>query len=106
MARPRKALKYSDVLSPLSVADLKLLKNEVVAEIRIKEREIIKANSEEAARKVRDKIRIGSKISFDKKGTGGGSIKAEVIGIFADKVQVEVDGRKRSVALTRVNNVE
>lgn len=106
MARPRKALKHADVLSPLSVEDLKQLKGEVVAEIRIKEREIIKEKSEEIARKVRDKIRIGSKISFNKKGTGSGSIKAEVIGIFADKVQVEIDGRKRSVALIRVINVD
>jgi hypothetical protein len=106
MARPRKTLKFADVLSPLSVADLKQLKNEVTAEIRVKERELIKAKSEETARKVRDKIRIGSKISFKKKGSESGSIKAEVIGIFADKVQVEVDGRKRSVALVRVVSVD
>ena len=106
MARPRKTLKFAEILNPLSVADLKQLKAEAVAEIRVKERELVKAKSEETARKLRDKIRIGSKISFSKKGAGGGSIKAEVIGIFADKVQVEVDGRKRSVALIRVVSVD
>ena len=106
MARPRKTLRYADVLDPLSIADLKVMKDEVVTEIRVKERELKKAKSEEIARKVRNKIRIGSKISFSKKGTGGGTVKAVVIGIFADKVQVEVDGRKRSVALVRITTVE
>jgi len=106
MARPRKTLKYAEVLSPLSIADLKLLKAEVSTEIRVKETEVKKAEFEEAALKVRDKIRIGSKITFNEKATGGKSIKAQVIGIFADKVQVEVGGRKRSVALVRVSNVD
>ncbi|RKX76560.1 MAG: hypothetical protein DRP60_07425 [Spirochaetes bacterium] len=106
MARPRKNLKFSDVLNPLNVADLKLLKNEVTAEIRVKENEIKKAQDEENALKVRDKIRIGSKITFNEKASGGKSIKAQVIGIFADKVQVEVGGRKRSVSLVRVTNID
>ena len=106
MARPRKSLKYAEVLNPLSVADLKQLKAEIVAEIRIKERETLKVKDEENARKIRDKIRIGNKVTFSQRGTGGGSVKAEVIGIFADKVQVEVDGRKRSVSLVRVTGVE
>ncbi len=106
MARPRKTLKYADVLNPLSVDDLKQLKNEITAEIRIKEREIIKAKTEENARKIRDKIRIGNRVTFNQRGAGGGSVKADVIGIFADKVQVEVDGRKRSVALIRVESVD
>ena len=106
MARPRKTLRYAEVLSPLSIEDLKQLKNEITAEIRIKEREIIKVKTEEGARKIRDKIRIGSKVTFNQRGAGGGSVKADVIGIFADKVQVEVDGRRRSVALIRVVGVE
>ena len=106
MARPRKTLKYADVLNPLSVDDLKQLKNEITAEIRIKEREIIKTKTEENARKIRDKIRIGNRVTFNQRGAGGGSVKADVIGIFADKVQVEVDGRKRSVALIRVESVD
>jgi hypothetical protein len=106
MARPRKTLKFAEVLNPLSVADLKQLKNEITAEIRIKERESVKVQSEDNARKIRDKIRIGNKVTFNQRGAGGGSVKAEVIGIFADKVQVEVDGRKRSVSLTRVASVE
>ena len=106
MARPRKTLRYAEVLSPLSIEDLKQLKNEITAEIRIKEREIIKTKTEEGARKIRDKIRIGSKVTFNQRGAGGGSVKADVIGIFADKVQVEVDGRRRSVALIRVVGVE
>lgn len=106
MARPRKTLKYADILSPLSIAELKLLKSEITSEIRIKERESIKTRTEENARKIRDKIRIGSKVTFTQRGAGGGSVKAEVIGIFADKVQVEVDGRKRSVALVRIDGVE
>ncbi|RKX86743.1 MAG: hypothetical protein DRP70_09715 [Spirochaetes bacterium] len=106
MARPRKNLKYADLLSPLSITDLKLLKDEVSTEIRVKGTELKKAESEEAALKIRDKIRIGSKITFNEKATGGKSIKAQVIGIFADKVQVEVGGRRRSVALVRVSNVD
>ncbi len=106
MARPRKTLKYADVLNPLSVDDLKQLKNEITAEIRIKEREFLKTKTEENARKIRDKIRIGNKITFNQRGAGGGSVKADVIGIFADKVQVEVEGRKRSVALIRVESVD
>ena len=106
MARPRKTLKYADVLNPLSVDDLKQLKNEITAEIRIKEREIITTKTEENARKIRDKIRIGNRVTFNQRGAGGGSVKADVIGIFADKVQVEVDGRKRSVALIRVESVD
>lgn len=106
MARPRKTLKFAEILTPLSVEELKQLKTEISAEIRIKERESIKAKTEENARKIRDKIRIGNKVTFSQRGTGSGSVKAEVIGIFADKVQVEVDGRKRSVALIRVDSVE
>ncbi len=106
MARPRKTLKFAGVLNPLSVADLKLLKNEVTAEIRVKENEIKKAIDEENALKVRDKIRIGSTVTFNEKAAGGKSIKAKVIGIFADKVQVEVGGRKRSVSLIRITSVD
>jgi hypothetical protein len=106
MARPRKTQKFAEMLAPLSVEDLKTLKMEVTSEIRIKEREIEKAKNEENARKLRDKTRIGNKIVFEQRGSGSGSVKAEVIGIFADKVQVEVDGRKRSIALTRIENVE
>ena len=106
MARPRKTMRFSDTLTPLSVADLKQLKAEVTSEIRVKEREALRQKSEQEARKMRDKIRIGSKIVFSQRGAGGGALKAEVIGIFADKVQVEVDGRKRSIALTRIENVE
>jgi len=106
MARPRKTQKFADMLAPLSVEDLKTLKVEVTSEIRIKEREIEKAKNEENARKMRDKIRIGNHIVFEQRGSGNGSVKAEVIGIFADKVQVEVDGRKRSIALTRIESVE
>ncbi len=105
MARPRKALKFADIVTPLSIADLKVLKTEVAAEIRIKERDESRQRSEAEAKKVLNKIRIGSTVEFDQRGAGGGSIKADVIGIFADKVQVEVDGRKRSVALVRIKNV-
>lgn len=106
MARPRKTQKFADMLAPLSVDDLKTLKLEVTSEIRVKEREIEKAKNEENARKIRDKIRIGNHIVFEQRDSSTGSIKAEVIGIFADKVQVEVDGRKRSIALTRIESVE
>ena len=106
MARPRKTMRFSDILSPLSITDLKQLKSEVTSEIRIKEREYIREKSEENARKIRDKIRIGNTVVFNQRGAGGGSVKAEVIGIFADKVQVEVDGRKRSIALIRIESVE
>lgn len=106
MARPRKTQKFADMLAPLSVDDLKTLKLEVTSEIRVKEREIEKAKNEENARKIRDKIRIGNHIVFEQRDSSTGPIKAEVIGIFADKVQVEVDGRKRSIALTRIESVE
>jgi hypothetical protein len=106
MARPRKTLKFADVLGPLNVEELKLLKSEVTAEIRVKEREAARERAEAEARKIRDKIRIGQKITFEQRGAGGGTIKADVIGIFAEKVQVEVGGRKRSIALTRISAVE
>ncbi|MCG8453636.1 MAG: hypothetical protein MI717_10695 [Spirochaetales bacterium] len=106
MPRPRKALKFANVLTPLNVADLKILKAEVASEIRVKEREAMKVKSAEEARKVRDKIRIGQKISFAQRGAGGGLMKAAVIGIFQDKVQVEVEGRKRSISITRIESVE
>ena len=102
MARPRKALKFASIVTPLSIADLKQLKTEVTAEIRIKEREAARKKSEEEAKKILNKIRIGSTVEFDQRGAGGGTIRADVIGIFADKVQVEVDGRKRSIALVRI----
>lgn len=105
MARPRKALKFADVLGPLGIADLKVLKTEVAVETRHKEREELRTKSEQESRKMRDRIKIGQTISFHQSGPNGQLIKAEVIGIFANKVQVEVGGRKRSVALTRVTAV-
>ncbi len=47
MARPRKSMRYGEILNPLSVAELKVLKVEVAAEIRIKEREVLKEKQEE-----------------------------------------------------------
>ncbi len=102
MARPRKTMKFEQVLSPLSIADLKILKTEVTSEIRVKERELAREKSEEQARKIRDKIRIGQQIVFAEKGK---KTKAEVIGIFTDKVQINVAGRKRSIALNRIESI-
>lgn len=106
MARPRKTTKFAEYLGSLNVADLKLLKTEITSEIRVREREAIKAKNEAEALKIRDKIRIGSQITFEQRGSEGTPLKAEVIGIFTDKVQVEVEGRKRSIALTRVTSVK
>ena len=120
MARPRKASKFDDLFSSLSVEELKQLKADTSKEIKRQENEIKrnerklkkqkedelkKEKSKEIARKNRDKIRIGSKISYNKTGADGGTIKAEVIGIFAEKVQIEVDGRKRSIALEKIISV-
>jgi len=105
MARPRKTMKFADILSPLSIDDLKTLKSEVTTEIRVKERNTAREKMEAEARKIRDKIKIGQKVSFNESGSGNGSVKAEVVGIFAEKVQVVVDGRKRSIALTRISSV-
>jgi len=106
MARQRKVSKFDELFSSLSVEDLKVLKTDAAKEIKRKEDELKKEKSKENARKIRDKIRIGSKISYKKNGADGGTIKAEVIGIFAEKVQIEVDGRKRSVALVKVISVD
>lgn len=106
MARQRKPQKFDNYLSNLSVEDLKQLREETVTQIRRIERETAKAKVMENAKKLRDKIRIGNKVTFNQRGAGGGRVKAEVIGIFADKVQVEVNGRKRSVALVRIEAVE
>ena len=106
MPRPRKTLKFADVLGPMSVSELKVLKNEAVSEIRLKEREAQRMKDEQEALKTRDKIRIGQHVTFDQRGAGGGSVKASVIGIFSDKVQVEVGGRKRSIALTRITSID
>lgn len=105
MPRPRKALKFADVLGPMDVSDLKILKAEVAVEIRLKERQEIRLKLEQESRKIRDKIRIGQKITFEQSGVSGKTVEAEVIGIFADKVQVEVDGRRRSITLKRVKSV-
>ncbi len=105
MARPRKTMRFEEILKPLSIADLKQLKVEVSSEIRVKEREALRIKSEEQARKIRDKIRIGQQIVFTERGAKGGSLKAEVIGIFTDKVQVNAGGRKRSIALSRIESI-
>jgi len=105
MARPRKTMKFADIVSPLSIDDLKTLKSEVTTEIRVKERNAAREKMEAEARKIRDKIKIGQKVTFNESGSGNGSVKAEVVGIFAEKVQVVVDGRKRSIALTRISSV-
>ena len=106
MARPRKDLKFSDLLNSLSDADLKLLKKEVSTEQKNRIEAAKNAKAEELALKIRDKIRIGSKITFSDKKADGGSIRTEVTGIFAEKVQVEVNGRKRSVSLTKITKVD
>ncbi len=106
MSRPRKTLKFESLLGPLSVDELKILKAEIAVKIRQKEREESLKKAELSSRKLRDKIKIHQKISFTHSTPGGQLIKAEVIGIFADKVQVEVGGRKRSVALSRIVAVE
>ncbi len=106
MARHRKAQQFDEVLSPLSIAELKILKTEVASEIRIKERAEDRKKNEADAQKILNKIRIGSIVVFDQRGGKGGNIKAEVEGIFKDKVQVEVEGRKRSVALIRIQRVD
>jgi len=38
MARPRKVLKFAEILNPLSIAELKQLKDEITTEIRVKAR--------------------------------------------------------------------
>jgi len=105
MARPRKNLKFEEFLDSLSIADLKQLKKEAATEIKIKEREAQRIKLEENAKKIRDKIKIGNKVTFTERGNNK-EIQAEVIGIFADKIQVETGGRKRSVALVRVVSID
>ena len=105
MPRSRKELKFANILEPMSIADLKTLKTEVTVAIRLKEREVQRIKNKQEALKIRDKIKIGQKITIDQHGASSGSIKATVTGIFSDKVQVEVGGRKRSIALTRVTAV-
>ncbi len=106
MARPRKALKFAEVLGPLSLSDLKILKAEVVIEIRLKERAVQRTKKEQESSKLRNKIKIGQTISFKQSSPTNKIVKATVLGIFADKVQVEVNNRKRSVALSRVLTIE
>ena len=106
MARPKKELTFSELFKELSDADLKLLKKEVATEQKNRSEAAKNAKAEELALKVRDKIRIGSKITFSDKKADGGFIKTEVTGIFADKVQVEVNGRKRAVSLVKITKVD
>ncbi len=106
MARPRKALKFANVLGSLSVPDLKILKNEVAIELRLKERAVQRTLKEQDASKLRNKIKIGQTISFKQSSPTNKVVEATVLGIFANKVQVEVNNRKRSVALSRVLSIE
>lgn len=105
MARPRKVLKFASILTPLSIADLKILKSEVIIETRLKGMATIRDRKEQESRKMRNKIKIGQAITFKQSGPNGRTIEAEVLGIFADKVQVNIEDRKRSVSLTRILSV-
>ena len=104
MPRPKKTNNYASTLEGLSIDELKMLKNETSAAIRVREREAEQAKRQENATKLRDKIRIGNKITFTQQGKG--QLSAEVTGIFADKVQVVVGGRRRSVNLVRIVSVD
>lgn len=106
MPRPRKSLKFEEMLDPMSIADLQVLKNEVAVVIRLKTREEIRVKNENESRKIRDKIKIGSIVHFQNSGSSKALVKAEVTGIFSDKVQVLAAGRQKTIALTRVKSVE
>ena len=106
MARPRKAQRFSGFFADLEVSDLKVLKKEVASEISIREKKVERKKGQENAKKIRDKIRIGNVVNFTQRMEGGPIIRAEVVGIFANKIQVLVEGRKRSISIFKVKSVE
>ncbi|QEN09310.1 hypothetical protein EXM22_15475 [Oceanispirochaeta crateris] len=92
MARAKKTEKFVKLYSGLSMDDKKILRTELDYAIKAEERDILKMAQEEAARKMRDTLKIHDKIKFTyKKETKEG----EVITISVDKVQVLVNGKDR-----------
>ncbi len=102
MARPKKTTDYIDLYKDLSLEELKILSTEVSSAIKSEERKGKKLNAEKNAMKQRDKMKILGKIKFK---VGSETVEGTVQAIMVDKVQVEVDGRKRSISYTKVQSV-
>lgn len=102
MPRPRRTQAYRSVIEPLSVIELKNLKTEIDAEIKYRKKEEQRASTIQNIIKTRDKLKIGQKITYKQRASDKEVISAEVTAIFPDKVQIEINGRKRSVSLAKV----
>ena len=99
MARAKKTNKFSDVITPLSVDDLKSL----ISEAKYALAEIERAESKEAkmgaAIKKRDSLKIGDTVSFTIRGA---EVSGTVVTISVDKVQLEQDGKKKSYSILKL----
>ena len=104
MPRPRKSTKFTKLLKDLGLDDLKTLKSEVGYQIRTLEKTAEATKREAAAAKMRDRLKIGQSITYRQR--GGVTGKAEIIGIFVDKVQVLSDGKKKSISLVKIESSE
>lgn len=100
MPRPKKTSKFADYLIALSIDEMKILVREASSEIKSREKAVVKEAEIEKAKKLRDKLKIGDKVTG--KATGG-NVTGEVIGIFAEKVQIKTsDGKKKSLPFHRI----
>lgn len=104
MPRPRKSTKFAGFLSDLDLDDLRTLKSEVGYQIRTWEKAAEASKRKGAALKMRDRLKIGQRITYKQR--GGVSVKTEIFGIFADKVQVLSEGKKKSIPLVKIESIE
>ena len=99
MARAKKTDNYADIISKLSADELKIL----ITEAKYALAEIERADSKEAklgeATKKRDKLKIGDTISVSMR---GGEVSGTVIGITVDKIQLDMDGQKKSFSILKL----
>ena len=92
MARAKKTEKFIKLYGGLSMEDKKILKTELDYAIKAEERDIVKKAQDDAARKMRDTLKIHDKIKFSNKKD---TLEGEVITISVDKVQVLVNGKDK-----------
>ena len=99
MPRVKKVAKFDDLLKPMSGDDLRILISEAQSTLKRYEKENSTAKKMEKAVKLRDSLKIGSTVSFMAEGN---KVSAPVIGITADKIQVEFNGKKKNLGLLKI----
>ena len=99
MPRGKKVNRFDELLNPMSGDDLKVLIAEAQSALKKYEKENSAAKKMEKAVKLRDSLKIGSSVSFMAEGK---KVSAPVIGITADKIQVDFNGKKKSLGLLKI----